>query len=193
MSDINFDISELQKRIQEVKQEEEESTAFTLNFLECLIERHDLTNMIDEEHQFEDVPNSIIDCLRGGKVPSKEQIESLSPEVQDYFVKDCVFICGMGAVSYYSDNNPIYKDMDPRPFDTIIEMPNISPGHHTSAYIVAALTLLFADIPTQDMLELLTNKFSSEHEQLEKNVETFNDLCVSIIKRYNEDKLYYKK
>jgi hypothetical protein len=191
MSDINFDINELQKRIQEVKQEEEESTTFTLNFLECLIKRHDLNNMIDDQQQFEDVPNSIVQYLSDGKIPPKEEIELLSPETQDYLVKDCVFICGMGAISYYSDNNPIYKDMEPRPFDAIIEMPNISPGHHTSAYIVAALALLFADIPAQDMLELITNKFSSEHEQLEKNVETFNELCVSILKRYNEDKLYY--
>lgn len=193
MSDINFDINELQKRIQEVKQEEEESTSFTLKFLECLIDRHDLANMLDSEHEFEDVPKEVIDFLRKGKVPPKEIVETLSPETQDYLIKDCVFICGMGAVSYYSDNNPIYENMDPKPFDSIIEMPNISPGHHTSSYIVAALTLLFADIPAQDMMEILTNNFSSEHEQLEKNIEMFNELCVSILKRYTEDKLYYLK
>lgn len=193
MSDTNFDINELQKRIQEVKKEEEESTKFTLDFLECLIKRHDLSNMIDSEYQFEDVPDEIVSYIRNTEIPPRELIEKLSPEVQDYFIKDCVFICGMGAVSYYSDNNPIYQGMDPKPFDAIIDMPNISPGHHTSSYIVAALTLLFADIPAQDMLEILTGKFSSDNEQLEKNIEIFNELCVSILKRYNEDKLYYKQ
>jgi hypothetical protein len=192
MSEINFNINELQKRIQEVKKEEEESTIFTLDFLECLIKRHDLSNMIDSDQNFEDVPDSVIDYLRNGEVPPKELIESLSPETQDYLIKDCVFICGMGAVSYYSDNNPVYKDLDPKPFDSIIEMPSISPGHHTSAYIVAALTLLLSDIPAQDIMELLTNKFSSDNDQLEQNIQTFNELCVSILKRYYEDKMYYQ-
>lgn len=187
----DFNIKELQKRIQEIKEEEEVTVSFTIKFIECLLERHDLQNMMDAEYTFEDIPDSIIQHVRNGEVPSKEEIESLSLDDQDFLIKDFIFICGMGAISYYSDNIDAYKEMDPKPFDAIIKMPNMSPAHHTACYIVAALALLLADIPTQSMVESLTNNFDCSEEQIENNVFLFNDLCTSIIKRYSEDKVYY--
>jgi hypothetical protein len=149
--------------------------------------------MLDPDYQFENIPENILEYIRRDEIPPRELIDSLSVEVKDYFIKDCVFICGMGAVSYYSDNNPSYINIDPKPFELIIEMPNISPGHHTAAYIVAALTLLISDIPDQLTLEILTNKCSSDNKQLETNIEIFNEMCLSVLKRYREDKMYYKE
>lgn len=191
MSDLNF--NELQKRILQVKLEEEQTVSFTRDFIECLIKRHDLTEMLDYEFDHEDIPNSIIEYIRKEEVPPKEELEVLDAEQQDFLLKDFIFMCGMGAIAYYSDHNPIYKDMDPKPFDSILKMPDMSPGHHTASYIVAALALLLSDIPAQDMTESLTNKFDPSDEQIEKNVLLFNELCVSILKRYLEDKAYYLK
>lgn len=186
-----FDIKALQSRIAEVKKESEETTEFTLSYLECLLKRHDLANVLHEEHEFEDTPDEVNEALKKGQLPKKEDLAKMTTDSQDYLIKDCVYMCGLGAISWYGDNLPQYEDVDPKPFDEIMAMPDISPGHHTASYIVAALTLLFADIPTQLMLELLTKNFDSSPEQLEENMELFNELCVTILKRYHEDLEYY--
>lgn len=186
-----FDIKALQSRIAEVKKESEETTEFTMQFLECLMKRHDLANVIHEEQEFDDAPDEVNQTLRKGELPKREDLAKMSTDAQDYLIKDCVYMCGLGAISWYGDNLPQYEDVDPKPFDEIIVMPDISPGHHTASYIVAGLTLLFSDIPSQKMIEALTNNFDSSPEQLEENMEYFNEICVLILKRYTEDLEYY--
>lgn len=186
-----FDIKALQSRIAEVKKESEETTEFTLQFLECLLKRHDLGNVIHDEHEFDDTPEEVNDALKRGELPQKEDLAKMTTDAQDYLIKDCVYMCGLGAISWYGDNLPQYEEIDPKPFDEIIVMPDISPGHHTASYIVAAFSLIFADVPSQKMIEVLTNNFDSSSEQLEENMELFNELCVTILKRYREDLEYY--
>ncbi len=186
-----FDIKALQSRIAEVKKETEETTEFSVEFLDCLLKRHDLANVIHEDQQFDDTPDEVAEALKKGQLPKKEDLSKMSKEAQDYLLKDCVYMCGLGAISWYGDNLPQYEDVDPKPFDEIIEMPDISPGHHTASYVVAGLTLLFADIPSQQMIELLTRNFDNSQEQLEENMELFNEICVMILKRYKEDLEYY--
>lgn len=191
MMEDKFDIKELQKRIAEVKQENQITAKFTHQYLECLIKRHDLVNILHEDQEFDNVPESITDSLKKGEIPSEEQLSIMDTETQDYLLKDCVYMCGMGAIAWYCENLPEYEGIEPSPFDEILSMPNISPGHHTASYIVSALTLLMADLPSQDLIESLTNNFDSSEEQLEKNLEFFNELCLSIVKRYIEDQEYY--
>jgi hypothetical protein len=186
-----FDIKALQSRIAEVKKETEETTEFSLQFFECLIKRHDLSNILHENHEFDDTPDEVAKALKKGEVPKREDLSKMTTEAQDYLLKGCVYMCGMGAISWYSENMPQYEEIEPKPFDEIIGMPNISPGHHTASYIVAGLTLLFADIPSQRTIELLTNNFDSSPEQLNENMELYNELCVTILKRYTEDLEYY--
>jgi hypothetical protein len=186
-----FDIKALQSRIAEVKKESEETTEFTLQFLECLIKRHDLVNVIHDEQQFDGAPEEVNEALKRGELPKREDIAKMSEEAQDYLVKDCVYMCGLGAICWYGENLEQYEEVDPKPFDVIIQMPDISPGHHTGSYIIAALTLLFADIPFQSMVEKLTNNFDSSPEQLEENMQYYNELCIMLLKRYNEDLEYY--
>jgi hypothetical protein len=188
-----FDIKSLQSRIAEVKKETEESTEMTLEFLKCLIKRHDLANVIAEDHQFDGTPDEVNEALKKGEIPAKEDIAKMSEEAQDYLVKDCIYMCGLGAICWYGENLPEYEEIDPKPFDVIIQMPDISPGHHTGSYIIAVLSLMFADIPSQRMVELITNDFDSSPEQLEKNMEYYNELCIMLLKRYNEDLEYYGK
>ena len=186
-----FDIKALQSRIAEVKKETEEMTEFALQFFECLIKRHDLPNILHEDHEFDDTPDEVTEALKKGEVPKKEDLVKMTSEAQDYLIKDCVYMCGLGAISWYGENMPQYEELDPKPFDEIVSMPDISPGHHTASYIAAGLTLLFADIPSQRTIELLTNNFDSSPEQLDENMEFYNELCVNILKRYTEDLEYY--
>jgi hypothetical protein len=186
-----FDIKALQSRIAEVKKENEEATEFAFAYLECLLKRHDLANVLHEEHEFDDAPDEVNQALKKGELPKKEDLSKMTTDALDYLIKDCVYMCGLGAISWYGDNLPEYEDMDPKPFDEIISMPDISPGHHTASYIVAALTLIFSGIPAQRTIELLTNNFDSSPEQLEENMELYNEFCVTIIKRYREDLEYY--
>ena len=186
-----FDIKALQSRIAEVKKETEETTEFALQFFECLIKRHDLSNILHEDHEFDDTPDEVAKALKKGEVPKREDLSKMTTEAQDYLLKGCVYMCGLGAISWYSENMPQYEKIEPKPFDEIIEMPDISPGHHTASYIFAGLTLLFADIPSQRTVELLTNNFDSSPEQLSENMELYNELCVTILKRYTEDLEYY--
>jgi len=188
----NFDISSLNQRIAEVKQESDECTQFTYDFIECLLKRHDLSNMIENDQDFEDVPAEMIQMIFEGKRPSKEEIANLDIDTQDAFIKDLVWICGMGAVSWYCDNEPQYKEMDPKPFDEIIKMPTLSIGHHSASFIIAALVLLTSTVPNQVIIESITNNFDSSDEQLEKNAIIYNDLCYCILKRYTEDLNYFK-
>lgn len=186
-----FDIKELQRRISEVKNETKETSEFSKHYFECLIKRHNLADFLDEKQEFQDVPDHIVEMLRNGEVPTEDQLSLMNCETQDFLLKDCVFICGLGAISWYSMSLPEYEDTEEKPFDTIIEMMDISPGHHTACYLIAAFTLLFARIPSVEMIEVLTNNFNSSQEQIEKNLELYNELCVSILDRYLEDKEYY--
>lgn len=186
-----FDIKSLQSRIAEVKQEQEVSNNFTQEFLECLLKRHDLKNLIVDDQNFQDVPDSIIEDLKEGIVPSIEKLSVIDVITQDYFLKDCVWLCGMASIAFYSDNNIQYLNQNPKPFDEIIKMPQMSAAHHSASYIVAALTLLMGDIPSQEIIATLTNNFDESDDQLEKNVEFYNELCVSILRRYQEDQEYY--
>lgn len=186
-----FDIKALQSRIAEVKRETEETTEFTIQFLQCLFTRHNLSNVLHEEHEFDDAPDEVNQALRKGELPEKKDLLKMTTEAQDYLIKDCVYMCGLGAICWYSENTQEYKEIHPKPFDEIIKMSDISPGHHTASYIIAALSLLFADIPKQRTIELLTNEFDSSPEQLQENMEYYNELCLAILKRYREDLEYY--
>ena len=172
-----FSLRALNERIEEVKKENEESTDFTYTFLKVLLHRYDLKKCLHDDHIFEDIPEEFLSTLREGKVPSKEEISRLDAPTQDFFLKDCVFICGLAAVQFYSENDDQYKNLEGDTFKEILKMPDMSPGHHTGCYILAALTLLFSDIPDQMMIAAITNNFESSEEQIEANMDYFNMLC----------------
>lgn len=191
MMEDKFDIRSLQNRIKEITKESEESSLFTHEFLKCLIERHSLNTIIHDEHEFEDVPDFITEKLVQGEVPTVDQIKLMDVDTQDFLLKDCIWICGMGAICWYSDNLEEYKEMDPSPFEHFMELPNISAGHYTASFIATALALLMSDIPSQTLLETLTNNFDNSEEQIEKNMVLFNEICLSVLRRYQEDLANY--
>lgn len=188
-----FDFKELQSRIAEVKQESEESTEFIKGFLECLLRRHDLAEILHKDHEFHDTPEEVTKALKEGRVPEEEDLKKMTTEAQDYLGKDCVHMCGLGAISWYSDNMVPYKDMDDeeKPFTQILEMGSLSAGHQAGVYLICAFALLMGNIPPPEMIMALTNNFDSSHEQLEANMDLYNHLCVAIYQRYTEDLGYY--
>jgi len=188
----DFNISALNERIAEVKKESDECTRFTVDFLECLMKRHDLENMLQPDQEFENIPQELVVKMTKGQCPTFEEIFPFDIDTQDNFIKDLVWICGMGATSWYCDNEDQYKDMDPKPFDEIIKMPEMSVGHHSASFIIAAMVLLTATIPAQVFISQLTNDFDSSDEQIEKNAIVYNDLCFCILKRFKEDLNYFK-
>jgi hypothetical protein len=186
-----FNIKALQTRISEVKEQTEQTTEFALRYLECLANRHDLFRVMDEDQEFGDVPEEVSSALKNGMMPSKEDLDKMDVQSKDFLIKDCVYLCGLAAIYWYSENHPLYEDAPVNPFEQIIKMPDISPGHHTAAYIISALALLSSCIPSFDLIESMTNNFDSSLEQLEKNIINFDNICLMIIQRYNEDLEYY--
>jgi MFS-type transporter involved in bile tolerance (Atg22 family) len=95
----------------------------------------------------------------------------------------------MGAVAYYSETE---EDSDePSEFDNILEMTNASPAHYVAVHLIAALTLLFCRIPSFEMIQLLTKDFDQSEEQIQSNLELYNEFCLSVYNRYVEDEEYY--
>lgn len=189
MMEDKFDLKELQKRISEVKQENQHLTKFTHGFLECLIKRHDLKNIIYEEQQFEDVPDQITQCLKDGKIPTEDQLSVMDIEIQDALIKECVFICGMGAVAFYSETSE--NEEERTVFDDILDMSEESPGHYLGMHLISVLTLLFCRIPSHELIVTLTKNFDSSQENLESCLELYNEFCLSLYNRFVEDKEYY--
>lgn len=187
----DFNISALNDRIAEVRKESDECTRFTVDFIDCLIKRHDLGNMLQPDQVFEDIPQEMVEKMAKGQCLTFEELFPFDIDTQDNFIKDLVWICGMGAISWYCDNEEQYKDIDPKPFDEIIKMPEMSVGHHSASFIIAALVLLTAAVPPQIIIEQLSNNFDSSQEQLEKNAIVYNDLCYCILKRFKEDLNYF--
>lgn len=188
----SIDLKSLQSRINEIKKEGEEITDFTYDFLECLMERHDLNECIPEEFELEDVPDHIIDTLRKGKIPTKEELIMVAPETQNFMCFELIWICGMGAIaSYGADEDGEPDEGIPSTFETIIAMREVSPAHNIASYIIAVLSLLMAQLPSEEMIEHITNNFDDSEDQLQKNMDNFVEFAASVITRYREDKMYY--
>lgn len=188
----SIDLKSLQSRINEIKKEGEEITDFTYDFLECLMERHDLDECLPEDIELEDVPYHIIDILRKGKIPTKEELILISPDIQNFMCFELIWICGMGAIaSYGADEDGNEEEGIPSTFDAILAMRDVSAAHNIASYIIAVLALLMSQIPSEDMIESITNNFDDSEAQIQTNMDNFVEFASAIITRYREDKAYY--
>lgn len=194
MSQDKFDIKSLQKRIQEIKTENEHGITFTQEFLKCLFERHNLKEIIHEDQEFEDVPELIVDKIKNGEVPEYHEIALMDIDTQDHLLKDCVWMCGMGAIAWYSQNLEEYKDLEEeeKPFNQIMKMPDMGIGYHSASFLIAAFAMLMADVPSEELISTLSDNFSNDEKQVQKNFELFNELCLGIYRRYEEDLSMYE-
>jgi hypothetical protein len=189
MSEDTIDLKSLQARINDIKKEGQESADFTLEYINCLMQRHDLKDSIPIDYEIEDIPDDILDSLRRGEVPSKNQIIMIDADTQNYLLFELIWLCGMTAISFYTSNEEV-KDGDVSTFDVILGMMHISPGYWTACYLIAVLSLLMAKVPSEEMISKITCDFSDDPDQCQKNMDYFIEFASSILTRYTEDIIY---
>jgi hypothetical protein len=190
MAEHAFDMTGLMDRINKIKKEGEESTDFTLEFLQCLMERHDLASSIPEDFELDDVPDSILSTLRSGELPSKENLMIIEADTQNFIIFELIWLCGMNAISFYTEDIEL-EEGEPSIFDSILTMLSISPGHFVGCYLISVYTLLMCKVPSVDMMEIITDNFNSEPDRLMKNQDIFIEMAAAILLRWKEDKVYY--
>ena len=186
----NFDLKSLQSRINEIKQDGQESVDFTIEYINCLIERHDLSSSLPEDYELDNVPECVFESIRKGNVPTKEEIILMDSEVQNYLLFELIWLCGMTAISFYSSCEEIEEGI-PGTFDVIIDMVNVSPGHWSACYLIAVLTLLMAKIPSESVISVLTDNFSDDPNQIQINMNYFIEFAASVLQRHKEDCVYH--
>lgn len=187
----SFDMSGLLERINKIKKQGEKSTEFTLECLQCLLERHDLKYSIHPDFEVVDVPLVILESLRQGILPTKEQICLLDDEVQSNFIAEMVWVCGMNAISYYTADVPPDEDGETI-LDQFLVMLEVSESHFVGCYLIAALTLLMSNAPSIEMIETITDNFNNDSAHIEKSQEIFYEYIRAIHSRWKEDKLNYE-
>ena len=185
-----LDFAQLNNMVASLKAESESTSEFTVEFIECLQSRYNLDSALYEDIELEDVPDEIIKVLQCGKVPTKEDLMPLDSDGQNYLMMELVWLCGMQRIAYYSEDEELEED-EPSTFDRILVMRDVSPAHWIGGYLIAALTLLFAKIPSEDFIDSLTNNFEDSHENVMKISNSFVEACSSIFHRYEEDMCYY--
>jgi hypothetical protein len=190
MTELNFDMNGLMDRINRIKQEGEETTDFTVEFLQCLMERHDLASSIPEDFELDDVPDSIFSTLRCGDIPSKEELILLESGVQNNLIFEMIWLCGMNAISYYTQDVEV-DEGEVSVFESILTMLSVSPGHFVGCYLISVYTLLMCKVPSLEMMEIITDNFNSEPDRLNKNQDIFVEMAAAILLRWKEDKVYY--
>jgi hypothetical protein len=189
MSEETIDLKSLQSRINDIKKEGQESADFTIEYIECLMKRHDLKDSVPDDYELDDVPDTIIDTLRRGEIPSKDQIILMDSDTQNFLLFELIWLCGMTAISFYTSDEEL-EEGEPGTFDVIFSMMQISSGHWTACYLICVLTLIMAKVPSEDMISSMTDDFLDTSEQCQKNMDYFIELASSVLTRYNEDKIY---
>lgn len=183
-----FDFKSLQTRIDSIKEEGKENTDFTYEFIECLMDRYNLKESTPKEHELEDVPDSILEKITQGELPSKEELLLMDPDAQNYLLFELIYFCGMGMIASFDYQNQEEGEEEETPiFDAILAMRDFSPAHYLGSYITAAMTLLMGCIPSPAMIQLLTNDFSMDEEQMQQNFITFSEISASILVKYREE------
>lgn len=187
----SFDMSGLLDRINKIKKQGEQTSEFTLEFLQCLLERHDLKYAIPPDFEVVDIPSIILDSLRQGELPSKEQLCLLDNEVQNNFLVEMIWVCGMNAIYYYTKDVPPDANGETI-LDSLLVMLDVSQCHFVGCYLIAVMTLLMGNVPSIDIIESLTGNFNNSPEQIIKSQDMFLEFSKAIYSRWKEDKLNYE-
>jgi hypothetical protein len=188
--DEKFDLSSLQTRINDIKKDGQESADFTIEYLECLMRRHDLCQSIPDDYELEGVPETIFESIRKEEVPSKEEILLMDTDTQNFFLFEMIWICGMTAIGYYTSDEEL-EEGEPGTLDSILAMSSVSPGHWSACYLIAVLALLMARVPSEDMIAAITDNFSDSPEQIQTNMNHFIEFSASVLFRHTEDIVYH--
>lgn len=186
--DKKFDMNILQKRISEVKKESNSMVEFYQDFIECLIIRHDLANVI--QHYKFDTPLSFSEMIVDGVIPSREQLLELSDSELDFILKNYITFCGLSKIkSICVSNNE--DGIGLLAYENICAMMGLPSGYQMGCVILCATTLLFSKIPSFEIISKFTNNFDSSEGGISHASNYLNEVCGAILCRYREDKKYY--
>lgn len=189
-----FDLNSLKSRINDIKKEGEEVSDFTIRYLKCLMDRHDLQHAIPDDYDFGDVPESILHKLRSGEIPTEDEITIMDTDTQNFLCFELVFLCGLCAIVRYGGTETPQTDdgEGDSVWNIIWQMRSLSEHHYITTYIISALTLLMGQIPSELLVSQLVSDFAGEAEELQRYVYYFVELSSAILTRYLEDSEYYK-
>jgi hypothetical protein len=185
-----FDFKKLNTMTAFLKAESESFSEDTTRYIECLILRYDLVAAIPDELKIEEIPDEIIDTIRNGFIPTKEDLLPLDKNAQAYLITQLVWLCGMHRIIYYSSLSA--QDDHYSKAEDLIKMQESSGSHVFASYIYAALALLNCRIVSDEYIASLTNNFDNSEENILKLNRIFAELCESIYLRYHEDFQYYE-
>lgn len=185
-----FDFKKLNTMTAFLKAESESFSEDTARYIECLILRYELVAAIPDELKIEEIPDEIIDIMRNGLIPTKEDLLPLDKNAQAYLITQLVWLCGMHRIIYYSSLSTIEEDYSK--VERIVKMQETSGSQFFASYIYAALALLNCRIATDEYIEALTNNFDDSEENMMRLNLIFCELCESIYLRYHEDFHYYE-
>lgn len=180
-----FNAKSLEERINKIRKEGELATEFTLEYLNCLLKRHDLEVSIPEDLVSEKVPSLIYDTLRQGELPSKEQIMLMDNDTQTNFVIELIWLCGLNAISFYT------QETGEEFLDSILSMMDVSEGHAIGCYLICVLTLLQSCVPSIESIAYMTIEFDNSPENTSKMKDLFLELSYALLLRWKEDQIYY--
>jgi hypothetical protein len=158
------------------------------------MDRHDLQHAIPDDYDFGDVPESIIQTLRSGDIPTEDEITIIDVDTQNFLCFELVFLCGLCAVVRYGGTDPVKTENGDSDsvWDVIWQMRSLSEHHYIATYIISALTLLMGQIPSQRLSTQMVSNLAEDDNQLQRNMDYFVELCSAILTRYLEDSEYYK-
>jgi hypothetical protein len=185
-----LDFTKLNSMVASIKAESESTSEFTVEFIECLQKRYNLDSALYEGVEIEDIPDEIIKIMQSGKPLTKEDLLPLDSDGQNYLMMELVWFCGMQRIATYGDGEEL-DEGEPSTFDKILIMRDVSSAHWIGGYLIAALTLLFAKIPSEDYIDSLTDNFEDSQENIMKISNFFVEACSSVFCRYNEDMCFY--
>lgn len=175
-----------------LKAESESTSEFTISYLECLMERYSLKSALSEEAEYEGIPDEIIQILKEGNLPTKEDLLPLDSESQNFLLIEMVWCCGMGRIAAFSYEEENDDEGIPRTIDCILAMQDVSEAHLYGSYLFAALALLMSTVPSYELIHSICNTFDDSPENLHHITERFFEVCKSIYNRYQEDAWYFK-
>lgn len=185
-----IDYTQLHNITSKLKEDSESTSNFTIEFIECLMKRYNLDVALVEGVEIEDIPDGIITIIQDGKIPTKEDLLPLNSAMQNYLITELIFFCGMHRIAFYSEDEEL-EEGEATTFDSILAMREVSAAHSIGSYLIAALTLLNARIPSNDYVDLLTNNFDDSPDGLNKLTLILFETFANIFFRYEEDQFYY--
>lgn len=157
---------------------------YTHAFLNCLIQRHDLVNMMATDQSINGVPSELLDQLKQASLPSQSALALLSIQEQNHLLRELIWICGHGAIRWYREQGLSNQGRQWQP------RMQLSRLHWSESYLQAALALLTSTDPSADLLRFVTSGGCCEAEQIQHNLALFLELQAAILCRHKEDEHY---